>query len=253
MLRVENVTVRYGAREALRGASLHLQAGQWLMLCGPNGAGKSTLVGAIGGGVPYTGRILLKGRDVRGMKPHRFARMVGVLPQHNSVGYAFTVEEIVRMGRYAHRRGLFSGGQGDEASVERAMAVTGLESLRHQNVLTLSGGELQRVFLAQVFAQEPEILVLDEPANHLDLKYQQQLFALIGDWLKQSGHAVITVVHDLSLARRYGTHALLLSGGETVAQGEIGTALSPDPLRQAYQMDVYAWMQGLFGIWQGER
>ena len=213
--------------------------------------GQVHLVRAISGGVPYTGRILLQGQDVKAIKPVAFARAVGVLPQHNSVGYAFTVEEIVRMGRYAHRRGLLAGTDaGDEAAVRQAMEATGLTALRRQNVLILSGGELQRVFLAQVFAQQPRILVLDEPANHLDLKYQQQLFALIGDWLREEGHAVISVVHDLALARRYSTHALLLSEGKTVAQGEIGVALCPDTLEAAYQMDVYAWMRGLFGPWQ---
>ena len=251
MLRAEEISVRYGARTVLDGVSFSLAAGQWLMLCGPNGAGKSTLVKAISGAAPYTGRVLLLGKDIRTVKPAAFARQVGVLPQHNSVGYAFTVEEIVRMGRYAHRRGLFSAADAqDEKAVEQAMEATGLKSLRRQSVLTLSGGELQRVFLAQVFAQQPQILVLDEPANHLDMKYQQQLFALIGDWLREDGHAVISVVHDLALARRYGTHALLLSEGKTVAQGEIDATLSPESLQKAYQMDVYAWMRGLFAAWE---
>ena len=154
------------------------------------------------------------------------------------------------MGRYAHRRGLFSGGQGDEASVERAMAVTGLESLRHQNVLTLSGGELQRVFLAQVFAQEPEILVLDEPANHLDLKYQQHVFRLISQWLTRPHRCVISVVHDLSLAARYGSHALLMHEGRVLAGGTIREVFERKTLEKAFDMDVYAWMQELMQPWQ---
>ncbi|MBQ7455453.1 MAG: ABC transporter ATP-binding protein, partial [Clostridia bacterium] len=206
MLSIENVSVRYGAKTAVENVSFRLRAGGWLMLCGPNGAGKSTLVRAIAQGVPYAGRVLLEGQDARAIRPAAFARAVGVLPQHNSVGFAFTVEEIVRMGRYAHRKGLFSASrEGDEEAVNQALADTGLEEFRTQNVMTLSGGELQRVFLAQVLAQQPRILVLDEPANHLDLKYQQQVFGLVGEWLARPGHAALTVVHDLTLARRYGT------------------------------------------------
>ena len=97
--------------------------------------------------------------------------------------------------------------------MERALEMTGLTDLRQASMLTLSGGETQRAFLAQVFAQDPRVLILDEPANHLDLNYQQQIFSLIQAWLRQPGRAVLSVVHDLSLARRYGTHAVLMHRG----------------------------------------
>ena len=117
-------------------------------------------------------------------------------------------------------------------------------------MLTLSGGEMQRVFLAQVFAQNPQVLILDEPANHLDLKYQQHIFSLIQEWLKQPGRAVLSVVHDLSLARRYGTHAILLDHGKTVSQGTISDVMTPENLKQVYGMDVYAWMRDMLSQWQ---
>lgn len=249
MLKLENVSVTLGKKKIVEDVSLQLEAGQWLMLCGPNGAGKSTLIRAMSRSVPYAGRILLRGEEIRRIRADRFARTVGVLPQHNGVDFAFTVEEIVRMGRYAHRPGLFRADSGGEASVGEALEITGLTDLRHASALTLSGGELQRVFLAQVFAQRPDILLLDEPANHLDLKYQQQIFGLIADWLSQGGRAVITVVHDLSLARRYGTRALLLHQGRAAAQGDIETVFSPDTLRPVYGMDVHAWMREALGMW----
>ena len=116
-------------------------------------------------------------------------------------------------------------------------------------MLTLSGGECQRVFLAQVFCQDPEILILDEPANHLDLPFQQELFSLVGDWLKRPGRAVITVMHDLTLARKYGSHALLLDRGACAAQGETSEVLTPEALQQVYGMDVYGWIRELLGTW----
>ena len=119
-------------------------------------------------------------------------------------------------------------------------------------MLTLSGGETQRVFLAQVFAQNPKVLILDEPANHLDLKYQQQLFSLLADWLKTPGRAVLSVVHDLSLARRYGTRVLLMDRGKNVAQGSPREVMTPQTLQKVYGMDVAAWMRDLLSPWQEE-
>ena len=216
MLTAESVSVRYGERTAVDGVSFSLEEGQWLMLVGPNGAGKSTLLRALTQGVSHDGVIRLDGRDIRSYKSAELAQRVGVLAQHNHVGYAYTVEEIVSLGRYAHAKGFFSAHDEDgEALVRRALALTGMEELRHTSALTLSGGELQRAFLAQVFAQNPRVLLLDEPANHLDLGYQKHIFSLIGEWIRQPGRAVVCVVHDLSLARKYGTHALLLHHGKS--------------------------------------
>ena len=250
MLNAENVTVRFGDFTAVDSLSFSLAEGQWLMLVGPNGAGKSTLLNAVAQGAPYGGVIRLDGRDIRACKPAELARQVGVLAQRHHVGYAYTVEEIVRLGRYAHRRGFLSSRDDDGAErVELALQLTGMEGLRHANVLTLSGGELQRAFLAQVFAQNPRILMLDEPANHLDLIYQKHIFSLIDEWRRQPGRAVISVVHDLSLARKYGTHALLMHQGRCVSRGEMEGVLTEEHLRGVYGMDVHEWMRGLLAQW----
>ena len=252
MLSAENVSVRYGARTVVDGLSFSLEEGQWLMLVGPNGAGKSTLLSALTRGVSYQGAIRLEGKDIRAYQPATLARKIGVLAQQHHVGYAYTVEEVVNLGRYAHRRGFLSArDEGGEAQVERALCLTGLEALRKASVLTLSGGELQRVFLAQAFAQDPKILLLDEPANHLDLVYQKHIFSLIDAWRGEPGRAVISVVHDLSLARKYGTHALLMHQGRCVAQGAKEDALSPDNLLAVYETDVYGWMRDLLSQWLG--
>ena len=251
LLEVKDLTVRRGGKTIVESVSFALEAGEWLMLAGPNGAGKSTCVNAIAQCAPYTGEVLAGGGDARRMKPARLAREIAVLEQTHAVEYAFTVEEIVRMGRYAHERGFFSARGEGEAQVERALEATGLTALRGRSVLTLSGGETQRMFLAQAFAQEPRVLLLDEPTNHLDLKYQQQIFALIREWLKTPGRAVLSVVHDLSLARAFGTRALLLDGGRVAAQGAMETVFAPETLARVYGMDVYGWMRGLLGQWSG--
>jgi len=251
MLKGNHITVRYGEHTILDDMSFTLQEGQWLMLVGPNGAGKSTLIETISQGVPYTGAIELEGSDIRRCKPAQLARKIGVLSQKNSVGYGYTVEEVVALGRYAYTSSFLSTRDDDgKVQVEHALELTGLTELRKSSVLTLSGGELQRTFLAQVFAQNPQVLILDEPANHLDLVYQKHIFSLIAEWLKQSGRAVMSVVHDLSLARKYGTHAVLMNRGCCIAQGDIDQVLTPENLRSVYDMDVHAWMRDMLGQWQ---
>ncbi len=251
MLQGNGVTVRYGERTVVNQVSFRLEEGQWLMLAGPNGAGKSTLIEAIAQGVPYTGEMLLEGRNIRTFKATQLARRIGVLSQRSAAGYAYTVEEVVGLGRYAYAGSFLSGRDTDGArQVEQALSLMGLTELRHKSIMTLSGGELQRTFLAQVLAQNPRILILDEPANHLDLDYQRHVFTLLQDWLKQPGRAVISVAHDLSLAKRYGTHTLLMHQGQCVAQGPTADVLTPETLSRVYRMDVYAWMRSMLSQWQ---
>lgn len=251
MLKGNHITVRYGEHTIVDDLSFTLQEGQWLMLVGPNGASKSTLIETISMGVPYAGSIELEGQDIRRYKPAQLARKIGVLSQKNSVGYGYSVEEVVGLGRYAYTSSFLSNRDDDgKDQVDRALALTGLTDLRHASVLTLSGGELQRTFLAQVFAQNPQVLILDEPANHLDLVYQKHIFSLIAEWLKEPGRAVLSVVHDLSLARRYGTHAVLMNHGKCVTQGEINAVLTPENLRSVYDMDVYGWMHEMLEQWK---
>lgn len=250
MLTGDHITVRYGTRTAVDDLSFRLHEGEWLMLAGPNGAGKSTLIEAIAQGRPYTGEFRWKGEDIRTLKGNVLAQRIGILSQQNRVSYAYTVEEVVELGRYAFKKGMFSGKDEQGAGqVEKALEMTGMTELRHASMLTLSGGEMQRAFLAQVFAQNPQVMILDEPANHLDLKYQKQLFSLIQTWLKEPGRAVLSVVHDLNLARRYGTHAVLMDQGRSIAQGPIEQVMTPETLRQVYGMDVYEWMRMLLSQW----
>ncbi len=250
MRKVEDLSVSYGALTILNGVSFTLRPGEWLMIVGPNGAGKSTLINAITGGVRSSGAVFFEGKDARTMKPHELARGVGVLAQSHFVGYSFTVEEVVRLGRYAYAPTIFSRHNGEEQAVREALKQTGLYEQRRQSVLTLSGGELQRTFLAQTFCQDPRLLLLDEPTNHLDLVYQKQVFELIQNWLRGRDRAVISVVHDLSLARAYGTRALLLDRGRVAADGTMEHVFSDETLNRVYRMDVRSWMNTMLAQWK---
>ena len=247
-LTAEHVSVLRGRTEIVHDVSFSVSDGQWLMICGPNGAGKSTLLSAVSQELPYTGLVTLDGTDLRRMKPRPLARRMAMLRQLSDLAYAYTVEEVVAMGRYAHR-GLLQADNGGAEAVERALQAVQLQDKRRQNILTLSGGERQRMLLAQVLCQEPDVLLLDEPGNHVDLRFQQELFLLIDAWRREPGHAVVSVVHDLSLARKFGTHALLLSSG-CGTYGEISAILTPSALESAWQMDVVGWLRSLGDVWQ---
>ena len=253
MLEMERITVQHGALTVLKDVSFSLAEGQWLMVVGPNGAGKSTLVRVISREVLYRGRVRYQGKDIQKIPPAALAREIGFLSQDHQVGYGFSVEEVVRLGRYAYEKPFSFTDVEGERKVEEALEMTGMASRRDQSVLTLSGGELQRVFLAQVFAQDPRLLVLDEPTNHLDLRYQREMFEWIEKWMKTPGRAVISVVHDLTLAKAYGTHAMLLQEGRGSEIGQSQEVLSGEKLESAYGMDVQGWMRELLAQWTFEK
>jgi iron complex transport system ATP-binding protein len=251
MLEISSLTVSYGKKKVIDDLSFSVSEGQWFMIAGPNGAGKSTVLNAVSQAVPYLGSIRFKGREIKTMKAGERARHIGVLLQNNQIGYAFSVEDVVRLGRYAYRSWAFSKEKSDdESAIADALEATGMTYLRNKSVFTLSGGELQRCFLAQVFAQQPELLLLDEPTNHLDLVFQKQIFGLISEWLRVPGRAVISVVHDLSLARAYGTHALLIKDGRRTAIGTAEEVFTASNLENVYSMDVNGWMQSLLKQWE---
>lgn len=251
MLEIQNLTVVYGTKKIVDDVSFSVGEGQWMMLAGPNGAGKSTIVNAISQAVPYRGRVLFNGKDLAECKANELAHSIGVLSQNHSVGYSFTVEEVVRLGRYSYSRGLLaSHSRAEDEAVQAALEKTGMSALAGQSVLTLSGGELQRTFLAQLFAQDPQVLILDEPTNHLDLVYQKQVFELIQNWIAQTGRTVISVVHDLNLAKAFGTDAVLLANGKQVAQGKAEEVFTRENLQKVYSMDVYAWMNTMLSQWK---
>ncbi|HKK94799.1 MAG TPA: ABC transporter ATP-binding protein [Anaerovoracaceae bacterium] len=253
MIKVNNLSVQYFDKKILDNVSFEAGKRDWLMIVGPNGAGKSTIVNALSKAAPYTGDILLKGKNINDMKAMEQAQVMGVLRQNHNVAYSFTVEDIIKLGRYAYRKKMFESYGNDESEkVEKAIELTGLKELRHQSVLTLSGGELQRTFLAQLFAQDPEILLLDEPTNHLDLVYQKQIFALVNRWIHENDCCVISIVHDLSLARKYGNKAILLDQGKLVRSGNIKKVFNKEDLDNVYKMDVHKWMKDLYNSWDND-
>ena len=212
MLETNRLSVRYGTKTIVDSLSFSVSEGQWLMIVGPNGAGKSTALSAITQGAPYTGSVLFEGQDVKKMKSALRAQAIGVLSQNHFVGYGFTVEEVVRLGRFAYSGGLLGRSQTEDAKhVEHALTLTGMQDKRQQSVLTLSGGELQRTFLAQVLAQDPKLLLLDEPFSALDYQTRLTVSDEIYGIIRKEGKTAILVTHDIAEAISMSDRILVFS------------------------------------------
>ncbi len=254
MLKAEHISVAAGGRQIVKDVSFEVEPGCKLMVIGPNGAGKTTLIRAVMNAVPHTGWAELNGRDIASFKPMELARTIGVLTQSHSPQFSYSVRDVVSLGRYPYRQGLLSGpSKADTESVGHAMELTGVKAMADKSIQTLSGGELQRVFLAQLFAQEPSVLILDEPTNNLDLSFQITVFDIVDEWVRQPGRAVIAVIHDLNMVFKYATKALLMRDGERYAYGAPDEALSADNLNSVYNLDLAGWMHGLLKHWEGTR
>ncbi len=251
MLKVEHLTCGYGGAPVVKDLSFEVPAGGRLCILGPNGCGKTTLLRALAGLLPHEGKVTVEGRDLAAMDRRQLARTVALLSQISSVYFSYTVYETVLMGRYAHQTGgAFSGpGPEDRAIALECMERTGVADLRDRQVTELSGGQLQRVFLARTFAQQPRIILLDEPTNHLDLKYQVELVQELKAWAAGEGRCVVGVLHDVNLALDLADLFLLMEEGRARYFGP-AAEFDPAALNRVYQMDVGGYMRRSLQRWE---
>jgi iron complex transport system ATP-binding protein len=240
-IRGQGLGLSYGDRQVLRDVDLQVAPGELVALVGPNGAGKTTLLRVLSGVLrPQRGSVWLgEGADQRelpSLTPREVARLVGVVEQDIQPGFAFTVRQVVELGRTPHLQLLQQPGQRDREAVERALCATGLSALGGRELGTLSSGERQRVYIALALAQEPRILLLDEPTAHLDIRYAVEIFALIRG-LAAAGLAVLVTVHDLNLAA-WADRVALLSEGGLLAQGPAAEVLTGPLLSRVFGTEV---------------
>ncbi len=217
LLAARGLTCGYGERAVLCDVSLTVRAGEMVGVAGPNGCGKTTLVRALTGLLPATaGTVLLDGETLDALDWRRRARRVAVLPQQAERSFPFSVREFVRMGRYPHAG--TDAAAHDAAAVAEALALTDTEHLAARAVNELSGGEAQRVHLAQALAQQPALLILDEPTAHLDISHQTDILDRLRR-LNANGLAVLMILHDLNLVADYCDRAVLLHEGKVYGDG----------------------------------
>ncbi len=247
LLEARDVVVRYGlGRPALDGVTSTVRGGELLAIVGPNGSGKTTLVRVISGLLrPERGEVAVDGRPLARWKRPELAGVLAVVPQGEAVTFPLRVDETVMLGRYARLGPLAAPGPGDRAAVAEALARCDVSRLADRTIDTLSGGEWQRVRLARALAQQPRVLVLDEPTTSLDVRHEMELFELVRR-LVDGGLAGLVITHHINLAARYADRMLLLSAGRVAGEGPPATVLREDTLRAVFDwpLAVTAWGDG---------
>ncbi|BAL89681.1 putative ABC transporter ATP-binding protein [Actinoplanes missouriensis 431] len=241
VLRGDQLDLRYGRTTVVHGVSVALAAGHVTALIGPNGSGKSTLLRALARLHRVDGGEVVLGRPERRaslLNAREFAREVTLFSQSRQVPHGLSVSEVVAFGRHPHRRRFAGPSAADRAAIERAMRVTGVQDMAARPVGELSGGEMQRVWLAACLAQETGVVLLDEPTNHLDLRYQIETLDLVRDLADDHGVAVGIVLHDLDHAARVADTLLLLRAGRIHAAGDRVEVLTAANLSEVYDLRV---------------
>jgi iron complex transport system ATP-binding protein len=228
-------TPRVAGAFAIRDLSFDVMPGETFGVIGPNASGKTTLVRLLSGVLsPSSGQIQIEGADVARLSQPAIARRVAVVPQDVPRGLPHTVEELVLMGRYPRAPHRFFESPDDRAAARRAMEATGVFPLRGALLERLSGGERQRVMLARALAQEPRLLVLDEPTAHLDLRYQAECAGLLRRLPREAGLSIVVVSHDLGFAAELGDRLLLMAAGAAIRVGPPEAVLDEALLESAY-------------------
>lgn len=238
-LEAQAITVGYGRQPVLDGLNLHLAQGQFTGIVGPNGCGKSTLLKVLARLMrPWSGRVLLDGQDITRLGARRIAQSLAVLPQHPTAPPQMTVHELVACGRHPHvpRFGIFS--PQDRKIVAQAMTDCELHALADRGLGTLSGGQQQRAWMATALAQQPSVLLLDEPLASLDINHQLEAMELLAHLNQQRGLTVGLVLHDLNLAARFCSELVLMHDGAIIEQGSPDAVFESGALEHVFQVDA---------------
>lgn len=238
-LELRDVTLSYEKAEVFCGLDLRIESGEITTLIGANGSGKSTLLKAFGRLIaPTRGTVTLQGDELRRMPTRDIARRLAILPQKPLTPSATTVRDLVSRGRHPHQSLLRPWTRHDLEVVDEALAATGLAELADRDAGSLSGGQLQRAWIALVLAQEAETILLDEPTTFLDLSHQLEVLGLVRSINRERAATVVMVLHDLTLAGRYSDRLVVVGGGAVIADGPPWEVLTPETLRAAFDLDA---------------
>jgi iron complex transport system ATP-binding protein len=251
MLALKNVSAGYGGIDVVKNISLNVNSDENLAVIGPNSCGKTTLLKAVAGILPFKGDIEINGKSVRKMKHREIARKIAMLSQTSGMYFSYSVFDTVMMGRYLHIKDRLLGlpSEDDKKHVMRCLEAVSLTGEKDREITSLSGGQLQRVFLARTLAQEPEIILLDEPTNHLDLKYQIELIEYLRKWAADNGRVIIGVLHDINLAMRLSGNIMVMKDGEIQACGKTKDVITDSLLEKVYEVDVARYMRESLKRW----
>ncbi|MGL4589955.1 MAG: ABC transporter ATP-binding protein [Mycoplasmatales bacterium] len=218
-----------------------LKAGEMLFIIGPNGSGKSTLIKAINQRVQCGGQIKLANQKI-------VTNQLGFCENGGRSGFEFKVSEVIEMGLYNQQQ-ISNDSKMINSRIDDALLELDLLPLKHEKINRLSDGQYQRMLIAKLLAQDPEVLILDEPTNFLDIKHQYELMANLKQKVKEKGKYAIVVMHDLNLVNKYADKVLMLTGKNEYYFGESKAILTNEHLMHAYDVDVRKWMEDLLSAW----
>jgi iron complex transport system ATP-binding protein len=239
ILKTENMGFRYDDEWILRGINLNINSGEILGILGPNGSGKSTLLRVMDGLLsPQEGEIFIRGNSFRSFKRAKLAREVAMVAQENHFRFSFSCIEVVLMGRFPHLRRLQFEGPNDVAIAQESLKATHSLEFADRSIHDLSGGERQRVLIARALAQEPKVILLDEPTSFLDLKFKREIFRLISLLSSEKGIGVVLVTHDIDLAAQYCGRVVLLKDGKVFKAGNPDDVITSENIEDVYECPV---------------
>ena len=239
MLRIEDLSLSYGDKPVVQNLNLRVKKGQVVSIIGPNASGKSTILKSIAGIIkPVSGKIFIEEKDISKMDSKKLAQKVSILLQQNKNPDDMSIEELVYFGRYPHKKWFEGFEASDKKIIEEVMKLTNTFALRDKTLETLSGGERQRAWIAMALAQEPDILLFDEPTTYLDLAHQIEFLELVSRLNKETGVTVVLVLHDLNQAARYGNYLFAMKEGKIFAQGSPEEVLNPQNILNIYNIEA---------------
>ncbi len=231
------ITLAYDRRPVVENLDLVIPGSRFTALIGPNGSGKSSILRSLAGLLtPLRGAILLDGRSITTLSTRHMARRVGVLLQGPVAPEGLTVRDLVRQGRYPHRSLFGRWSAEDEAAVNEALMLAGMDTLGDRPLDSLSGGQRQRAWIAMTLAQQSEVILLDEPTTYLDLEHQIELMHLVTRLVSGHGKTVVAVLHDINQAARYAEHIIILKNGKITAAGRPADVISADTIETVFNV-----------------
>ena len=251
MLKIKNLSSGYDGVDVIRNINLCVNKGENLIIIGPNGCGKSTLLKTIANIIEYKGSIKIDDKEISSLNRKSLAKKVGLMSQVSEIYFPYTVYETVSLGRYPYSKGIFDTlSKEDKNIILDNISKVGLTEYKDKMITELSGGQVQRVFLAKLFAQNPDIILLDEPTNHLDLKYQIELLEYVNHWAKSNDKIVIGVLHDLNLVHHFADSVIMLQNGEVISNGSPKNVLNGEKLKEVYDIDIKSFMVSVLNKWE---